>query len=55
MGRHQQLDPQVASTVDASGLLSGGDTVLDNQANYVFPDGRFANKPLRDALLKDTG
>jgi len=47
--------PASASTVGANGLLSGGDPVLDNQANLVFPDGRFANKPLRDALLKDTG
>ena len=36
-----------------NGLLSGsGNTKLDEQANLVFPDGRFANKPLRDALLK---
>ncbi|MEG5061229.1 hormogonium polysaccharide biosynthesis protein HpsA [Microcoleus sp. A2-C5] len=41
--------PTGASTV-ANGLLSGGDTVLDNQANLVFPDGRFANGPLRSAL-----
>jgi hypothetical protein len=34
-----------------NGLLTGGDPVLDNQANLVFPDGRFANGPLRSALL----
>ena len=32
-------------------LLSGsGNTTLDGQANLVFPDGRFANEPLREAL-----
>ncbi|MCC3588540.1 hormogonium polysaccharide biosynthesis protein HpsA [Microcoleus sp. PH2017_30_WIL_O_A] len=36
-----------------NGLLTGGDPIYTAQANYVFPDGRFANKPLRDALLKD--
>ncbi|WP_293146604.1 MULTISPECIES: hormogonium polysaccharide biosynthesis protein HpsA [unclassified Microcoleus] len=36
---------------DADGLLGSGD--LQTQANYVFPDGRFANEPLRNALLKD--
>jgi hypothetical protein len=36
-----------------NGILTGsGDANIDAQANYVFPDGRFANKPLRDALLK---
>src|SRR6476469_367008 len=39
-----------ASIVGANGLLSGGNPVLDNQANLVFPDGRFANGPLRSAL-----
>jgi hypothetical protein len=38
------------STIGANGLLSGGDAVLANQANLVFPDGRFANGPLRSAL-----
>jgi hypothetical protein len=37
----------------ANGVLIGGDANYTAQANYVFPDGRFANKPLRDALLKD--
>ncbi|MEG4210841.1 hormogonium polysaccharide biosynthesis protein HpsA [Microcoleus sp. S13_B4] len=42
-----------ASTLSATtGLLSGGEAALDMQANLVFPDGRFANKPLRDALQK---
>ncbi|MEG4170816.1 MULTISPECIES: hormogonium polysaccharide biosynthesis protein HpsA [unclassified Microcoleus] len=39
-----------ASTLGANGLLRGGDAVLANQANLVFPDGRFANGPLREAL-----
>ncbi|MEG4311130.1 MULTISPECIES: hormogonium polysaccharide biosynthesis protein HpsA [unclassified Microcoleus] len=39
-----------ASNLGANGLLSGGDAVLANQANLVFPDGRFANGPLREAL-----
>ncbi|MEG3887024.1 hormogonium polysaccharide biosynthesis protein HpsA, partial [Microcoleus sp. herbarium19] len=34
----------------ATGLLSGGDAILEAQANMVFPDGRFANGPLRTAL-----
>lgn len=42
--------PTGASTPGANGLLTGGDPVLDNQANLVFPDGRFANGPLRSAL-----
>jgi len=32
------------------GLLSAGDPILEAQANLVFPDGRFANGPLRTAL-----
>jgi hypothetical protein len=39
-----------SSVVGVNGLLTGGDPVLDNQANLVFPDGRFANGPLRSAL-----
>jgi hypothetical protein len=44
--------PPGPSALDpATGLLSsGGDAVLDAQANLVFPDGRFANGPLRTAL-----
>jgi hypothetical protein len=43
-----QSRPKNASTV-TNGLLSGNG-VLDAQANLVFPDGRFANGPLRSAL-----
>ncbi|MEG4201866.1 hormogonium polysaccharide biosynthesis protein HpsA, partial [Microcoleus sp. Pol12A5] len=40
-----------ASDADGDGLLTGsGDAVLEAQANIVFPDGRFANGPLRTAL-----
>jgi hypothetical protein len=40
-----------ASGLNATtGLLSGGDAILEAQANMVFPDGRFANGPLRTAL-----
>ena len=35
----------------ANGVLTGGEAVLDMQASLVFPDGRFANGPLRTALL----
>jgi len=42
--------PTGASTRGTNGLLTTGNTVLDNQANLVFPDGRFANGPLRSAL-----
>ncbi|TAF19962.1 MAG: hypothetical protein EAZ73_13915 [Oscillatoriales cyanobacterium] len=47
--------PGGIATVDpATGLLSGsGNPKLDRQANLVFPDGRFVNKPLRDALQAD--
>ncbi|MCC3519434.1 hormogonium polysaccharide biosynthesis protein HpsA [Microcoleus sp. PH2017_18_LLB_O_A] len=38
------------STPGTGGLLTGGDPVLAMQANLVFPDGRFANGPLRTAL-----
>jgi hypothetical protein len=48
-------DPQ--SIAGPDGLLGGPTTtnVLEIQANYVFPDGRFANEPLRKALLKAPG
>lgn len=40
------------STVGADGVLTGGtERVLELQASLVFPDGRFANGPLRTALL----
>jgi hypothetical protein len=42
--------PAGPSAPNGSGLLTGGDAVLDAQANIVFPDGRFANGPLRTAL-----
>jgi hypothetical protein len=44
--------PTAASYSDTTRLytVSGGAAELGNQANYVFPDGRFANSPLRDAL-----
>lgn len=46
--------PGISATPGADGLLGGATpTELERQANYVFPNGRFANKPLRDALLKD--
>jgi type II secretory pathway pseudopilin PulG len=35
-----------------NGLFTGG-SALETQANYVFPDGRFANGPLREALQLD--
>jgi hypothetical protein len=44
--------PTAASYSATTGLytVSGAAAELGNQANYVFPDGRFANSPLRDAL-----
>ncbi|WP_254033610.1 hormogonium polysaccharide biosynthesis protein HpsA [Planktothrix agardhii] len=44
--------PTAASYVAATGLytVTGAAAELGNQANYVFPDGRFANSALRDAL-----
>jgi hypothetical protein len=39
-----------ASKNSTTGLFTGSPMDLVKQANYVFPDGRFANKPLRDAL-----
>jgi hypothetical protein len=44
--------PQPGASVlsAATGLLAGGDAILEAQANMVFPDGRFANGPLRTAL-----
>jgi hypothetical protein len=39
-----------SNLVAATGLLTGGDAILAAQANLVFPDGRFANGPLRTAL-----
>lgn len=48
-------DPESTKSPDPTtlGLLGGNSpTDLERQANYVFPDGRFANEPLRKALLK---
>lgn len=44
--------PTSASYSATTGLytVSGGAEELGTQANYVFPDGRFANPALRDAL-----
>ncbi len=44
--------PTAASYSSTTGLytVTGGAAELGNQANYVFPDGRFANSALRDAL-----
>ncbi|CAD5932524.1 hypothetical protein PCC7811_01393 [Planktothrix agardhii] len=44
--------PTAASYSSTTGLytVSGAAAELGKQANYVFPDGRFANPPLRDAL-----
>ncbi|WP_148292350.1 hormogonium polysaccharide biosynthesis protein HpsA [Planktothrix prolifica] len=44
--------PTAASYSATTGLytVSGAAAELGNQANYVFPDGRFANSALRDAL-----
>ena len=50
-----RIRPANASVPDARGLLTGGDSVLDAQANIVFPDGRFANGPLRTALQVSEG
>ncbi|MEG4267609.1 hormogonium polysaccharide biosynthesis protein HpsA [Microcoleus sp. Pol12A4] len=44
------------AAVPVNGLLGGASpNDLQRQANYVFPDGRFANGPLREALLKAPG
>ena len=48
--------PSAASVADARGWLGGASpSNLERQANYVFPNGRFANEPLRKALLKAPG
>jgi hypothetical protein len=49
-GPPKRTRPGGASTAGSDGRLTGGNTVLDNQASLVFPDGRFANGPLRSAL-----
>jgi hypothetical protein len=49
-GPPDKQEPGVSNPPNASGLLTGGDPILEAQANMVFPDGRFANGPLRTAL-----
>jgi len=45
--------PGISAAPGTTGLLGGGSpSELEKQANYVFPNGRFANEPLRKALLK---
>ncbi|MCP9296957.1 MAG: hormogonium polysaccharide biosynthesis protein HpsA [Planktothrix agardhii LY1] len=44
------LTSVTASLSSTTGIITGTPTELVEQANYVFPDGRFANQPLRDAL-----
>jgi hypothetical protein len=46
----QRLQPPASNLDTTTGLLAGGDPILVAQANMVFPDGRFANGPLRTAL-----
>ncbi|GAB4280052.1 MAG: hypothetical protein Fur0025_07670 [Oscillatoriaceae cyanobacterium] len=41
-----------AATYDSTTGLFTGSSELEKQANMVFPNGRFANKPLREALKK---
>ncbi|MGA8897713.1 MAG: hormogonium polysaccharide biosynthesis protein HpsA, partial [Planktothrix agardhii] len=41
-----------SATLASNGWEFTAPTDLAKQANKVFPDGRFANKPLRDALTK---
>ncbi|MCC3529109.1 MAG: hypothetical protein JGK21_13495 [Microcoleus sp. PH2017_22_RUC_O_B] len=55
-GRPADKTQDGKSTAGADGLLGGtSPNDLQRQANYVFPDGRFANEPLRKALLKEPG
>jgi len=46
--------PTGANLNATTGLITvtGAASELGNQANLVFPDGRFANEPLRKALIK---
>jgi hypothetical protein len=46
----QRLQPARSDLDATTGLLGSGDAILEAQANMVFPDGRFANGPLRTAL-----
>ncbi|PSB36851.1 hypothetical protein C7B69_04190 [filamentous cyanobacterium Phorm 46] len=42
--------PAISTLNATTGLLENGDATFQTQANFVFPDGRFANGPLRTAL-----
>ena len=42
--------PAISTMNATTGLLENGDATFQTQANFVFPDGRFANGPLRTAL-----
>lgn len=48
--RGESITTPISNLDPNTGLLTGGDLVLAAQANLVFPDGRFANGPLRTAL-----
>jgi hypothetical protein len=55
-GRPTTARPTAASVEDTRGWLGGASpSNLERQANYVFPNGRFANEPLRKALVKAPG
>jgi hypothetical protein len=54
-GEPSRVRPGKSSLDTNTGLLFGGDAILDAQANLVFPDGRFANGPLRTALQVEKG
>ena len=48
--RGQSITTATSNPPNAQGLLTGGDLILETQANLVFPDGRWTNGPLRTAL-----
>jgi hypothetical protein len=48
--RGKSITTPISNLDPGTGLLGGGDVILAAQANLVFPDGRFANGPLRTAL-----
>jgi hypothetical protein len=45
----------ISSTGNVNGKLTGSPQQLYDQANMVFPDGRFVNEQLRTALMKASG